>query len=367
MITINETISEIKSYIENLVKTKLHEASNRYLLKDFTLEESYTVSVDMKNVLWKIARDVMNNSAEFYNYSLVLRLSFLGDISVFENSSLIASKPNVNFDLEIDAWFRIQDDTTEFSVRIMDPVLKKAKEYVAEIEQVCKDKQIFCLFDDQIVIDGKNAKSFAIDITRKPELINTPIHDFNTIDDIFRASQEIKSLFGEVLLLNPYITNYISNPVLFNGTTIYTYFPTFIDQRFFQTTGILFESLYNYWDKIGDILAAYLKLDLISTQIYFPTVIDNIPKEFHSSDNYKWLKNFRSEEYNRLNKKRKSVVHYKHLESNFHEEYSKNFKKKDELEKLYIEQMGLSIFLNDQVRKTIKGFEIAFNLLNEIK
>lgn len=367
MITVNETIAVIKSHIESLIKTKLHESSNRYLLKEFDLREDCTVSVDMKNVMWKISSDVKDNSSEFLNYSLVLGLTFTGDISISVNGLVIDTRQNVNFNLEIDAWFKIENDRTEFSIRIMDPILKKVKEYVSEIEQVCKNKKIHCLFDEQIILCGKNAMSFAIDITRKPQLINTPIHDINTIDDIFRSSQEIKSLFGEVLLLNPYLTNYTSNPVPFNGTIIYTYFPTFIDQRFFQLTGLLFESLYNYWDKIGDILAVYFTPNLPPTKIYFLTVIGAIPEKFYSSDNYKWLKDFGNKEYFEVNNKRKSVVHYKHLESNFHEEYSKYFNKKAELEKLYKEKIELSIFLDDQVRKTIKGFEVAFKLIDEIK
>lgn len=367
MIEVNETITVIRSHIENLIQTRLHESGNRYLLKDFSIDDNCNVIVDMQNITWNNITDVKKSTTEYLNYSLVLGLSFVGNISIFVNDSLTEFKPDINFNFEIDTWFRIQDERTEFSVRIMDSVLKKTKDYVSEIEHVCENKQIYCLFDDKIVISGKNALSFAIDITRKPQLIETKIHDFNTVDDIFRASQEIKLLFGEVLLLNPYITNYTSNPVPFNGTIIYTYFPTFIDQRFFQITGLLFESLYNYWDKIGDIIAVYLTPNLSPTQIYFPTAIDNIPVEFHPSNNYKWLKDFKRNEYNQLNKKRKSVVHYKHLESNFHEEYSKNFNNKAELETLFKEKMELSVFLDDQVRKTITGFEKAFGLIDEIK
>ena len=54
----------------------------------------------------------------------------------------------------------------------MDNILKKAKDYIAEIETTCSTQNIFSLIDDQTKIEGKNPVSFAIEITRKPRKIN---------------------------------------------------------------------------------------------------------------------------------------------------------------------------------------------------
>lgn len=363
----HEVINSIKFTIEDIIKNNLHLPGYQYLVKSFYLPNNCIIRVTTDRFNWTDLKDMINNPSEWLNYSQVFKLSFKGDISIIIDNQIVDSKSNVDFDLEIDTWFKIRNESCEYSFRILDNVLKKTKDYISAIEDICTSQKIPCLFDEDMLIAGKNPISFATEITRKPRSEKFEIHDFNFFDDIGRTSQEIKYLLGEVLLLRSYLTNFIANPAPFSGKIIYTYFPTFVDSRFFRFTGLLIESLYKFWDKIGDLLAIYFTPNLQQHQIYFTTVLDSIPSIFKASNHYDWLISFKSNEYKLLNDKRKEVVHYKNIESKFHERYSENFTNRKALEELNDEKMSLTIFLVDQVNKTVIGFEKAFSLIDEIK
>lgn len=360
---INETIEFSKSCIENLFIISIDINSYSYLLSDFTINENYLYRIECDKFSWKQLTEIKERKNDWWTYYVTLKLDFEGDIIVQDRDKTI-SKKAAKFDLFIDLWFKT--DRIQFSYRILDQNYKTIKDYVQQIEDSNLLHGIYSILSEQVKFNNKSFLTFATDILRKPRSINVSINDFEIIDDIARISQDIGFLFGEIIQLKKYLGSYISNPQSFNGKVYYNYSPSFIDKRYFFLVGVMLEILYNYWDKIGDLLAIYFTPNIHSRQIYFPKVIDNITSPYDQSSNYIWLKTFKDNDYSLLNTERKQVVHYKNIESKFHDLYRSNFDNKVELEKLQQEKIDMTTFLDKQHKLTFDGFEKSFLLIDEI-
>ena len=120
-------------------------------------------------------------------------------------------------------------------------------------------------------------------------------------------------------------------------------------------------------------------------QITFGYVIDKIPNQILNStynkdvirektvvylndiyevSHYKWLKEFKANEFNALNEKRVQIVHYTNIESEYFQQYAKYNTNADELTRLQKEKEGLvDLFLNEYAN-CLKGFEEMLSLID---
>lgn len=359
---IEETISFSKNSIERLFNNPLDIKIYGYLLADIDLDEHYQYEIKGNNFIWEQISDIIERN-DWLNHYVQLKLDFNGNIVVKESNRTISEK-NKKFDLYIDLWFKT--DRIEYTYRLLDKKYKIIKDYIEQIENTNISLGVCSILHDEVRFNNKNFLQFATDITRKPRNNNICINDFKIIDDIARISQDLEYLIGEITQLRNYIGNYISNPQRIDGKIYYNYKMSFIDKRYFYLIGVMFEILYNFWDKIGDILAIYFTPNLPARRIYIPIVIDNIQSPYIQSQNYIWLQNFKENEYQYLNNERIQVVHYINLESKFHETYRSKFDNKSELLRLQEEKIGLTDILRAQFNLTISGFEKTFLLIDEI-
>jgi len=180
-----------------------------------------------------------------------------------------------------------------------------------------------------------------------------------------RITQDTRFLVTNMLLLNPYITDFLSDKFVQNGKTYYRYFPTICDKQYLLSAGILFGLFYNYWDQVGDILAKVFLPDLPEKEIYFGKVIDIFPSNYFASKNYLWLQDFKTNHYGPLNSKRKRIVHYNSIESDYFEKYQDLFGDTLELEKLQKEKEELADYFLKHHDFALKGFEYMTNLISE--
>ncbi|GEM_PF-1429868 len=357
-----EIIDFAKNSVEGLFNNTLDIKTYGYLLTDIEIKDNYQYEIKGNNFTWKQITDIIERN-DWFNCYVQLKLDFNGNIVMKESNRIITEK-NKKIDLFIDLWFKT--DRIEYTYRLLDKKYKIIKDYVEQIENTNISQGVYSILNDNVNFNNKNFLQFATGITCKPRNHNVWINDFKIVDDIARISQDLEYLIGEITQLKNYIGNYISNPQRIDGKTYYNYKMTFIDKRYFYLLGVMFEILYNFWDKIGDLLAIYFTPNLPDLQIYFPKVIDNIQNPYIQSQNYIWLKNFKENEYLFLNNKRKQVVHYINIESKFYETYRSKFDNKAELLQLQEEKNGLTDILKNQFNLTISGFEKAFLLIDEI-
>ncbi|MEW5845447.1 MAG: hypothetical protein AB1777_04180 [Bacteroidota bacterium] len=360
--SIEETIKFAKNSIERLFNNPLDIKTYGYLLEDIDLKDSYQYEITGDNYVWKQISDITVRNDDWWTYYVLLKLDFNGKI-VVKDSLKIILETEKKFDLYIDLWFKT--DRIQYTYRLLDKKYKIIKDYVEQIENTNISLGIYSLLNNNIRFNNINFLQFASDITRKSRNLNVCIKD-NIIDDIARISQDLEYLLGEISQLKNYVGNYTSNPQLFDGKIYYMYDMSFIDKRYFFLIGVMFEVLYNFWDRIGDLLAIYFTPNLPEKQIYFPIVIDNIKSPYIQSPNYIWLKNFKDKEYNLLNIWRKKVVHYLNVESEYNKIYRSKFDNKAELLQLQDEKIGLTDILKNHFKLTISGFMKALLLIDEI-
>ena len=358
-----DIINYAKKNIEGLFNIPLDLKKYGYLLSNITIDANFQYKIECDNFLWKQISEIKENPVDWWTYYVIFKLDFNGRIVVKDSNTFVSEK-NAKFDLFVDLWFKT--DRIDYNYRILDKKYKIIKDYVEQIENSNISHEIYSLLNDNIKFNNKRFFHFAKEITSKTRNLNVRLNDFNIINDIARTSQDLKYLLGEITELRNYIGNYTSNPQIFNGKLYYDHHISFIDKRYFLLIGVMFEILYNYWDKLGDLLAKYFTPNLLPRQIYFPIVINNIQSPFDQSNNYSWLKNFKDNEYKKINSERKQIVHYLNIESKFHEIYRSKSDSKTELLKLQDKKTGLTNFLHNQFKLTIKGFEKTFLLIDEI-
>lgn len=126
------------------------------------------------------------------------------------------------------------------------------------------------------------------------------------------------------------------------------------------------QKAYNFWDRIGDLLASFFPGLLKPFDISFIKVIEAIPKENQHSENFIWLKKFKETDYSELNKKRKKIVHYINSDTEFKYKHLERISDKESMQALQSERENLADFYKKHLSLTIAGFEKTLLFLDEI-
>jgi len=245
------------------------------------------------------------------------------------------------------------------------------REYQQKLNDVYHKEKLVCLSDwDLVKFNDKNSLQFISDncSATRNKVNSEGIFDAIVDDLISSISQDIKFSLGNIYLykelgINNFLNEHTTTP---QGETIFTYRQTLGDRRFFFYVSVCFEKLYNFWDRIGDLLSLSLDLKIEPKEIYFSKVIKEIKKLNSQSVNFKFLKKFSESEYQDiLNRIRKLIVHYRQKDTYFRFEWLKNLGNKEAITKLQEEKDKLPNLLKSQMSLTMKGFESAVLLIHE--
>jgi|GEM_PF-5597383 len=145
----------------------------------------------------------------------------------------------------------------------------------------------------------------------------------NTImDDAMRCSGDLKFATVNLYIFKPYVTNPVSQAIFHNGKYICRNFPSWQTYKYDFYMSVCEEKIYNFWDRIGDLIYFSLKLDrdIEYKKLYFGTVIDFLSSRaiYDDNEHFAWLKSFKNNEYKILNESRKTVVHYHQKATEYH-------------------------------------------------
>lgn len=215
-------------------------------------------------------------------------------------------------------------------------------------------------------VNGRQIIAWYFNVVRKGQ---SKFKDFNfhkCFDDLIFCSDEILYFTGLLYLYVPYLNNPINDGHWFADRMIYPNHQNIEAKRFSMFANTLSEKVYNYWDRIGDLIAAYYPDKISPRDVFFPRAIDIIPTKYYNSDNYKWLKDFKEGEYKKMNEKRKEVVHYLTHDTDFRHKHIDAVGEREEIEKLIKERDGLPDFFKSQIKLSLDGFEKTILLIEEI-
>lgn len=167
-------------------------------------------------------------------------------------------------------------------------------------------------------------------------------------------------------LYRPYINNPIQDGHPIGDMMLYPNLQNREAKRYSMFSAIVAEKIYNYWDRIGDLIATYFP-DLIKPSAAdFARAIDIIPKSYQENANNQWLKNFKENQYKELNTKRRQYVHYKTADTQFKHEHLMKSTDIVEMEKLVFDRNDLADYYKEQHKLTLLGFEKTMLLIEAI-
>ncbi len=244
-----------------------------------------------------------------------------------------------------------------------------------EILQLLENK-INDIYENELMVDleHKSLTSRYLDATRKASIRHIQNFNFlNTWSDLLMCSRQIMYFTAQMHLYKDFVNNPTENPIYMGNTTVYRNSESKLSLRYDIFSDSAFQSLYNYWDRIGDIIAYFLKgyqnFSFQERSIYFGKIIDVVPENLKDNDGYRWLKKFKDEDYTFFNEKRISIVHKETLNTQFKNKYLESPSNFSNINNLYTEKMNRTEYLKGQLNKSIEGCEqmiLFFEHINSI-
>lgn len=256
--------------------------------------------------------------------------------------------------------------------------MDESKAFLVEYENSLKDivarEGLFTLIDfDKKKFDGENALAFNGLITKTRDHLNSDGRfDMLFSDLIDSISSDVKFALANAYLYFPDANNFMREIMRYpDGTQLPTYFRKLADKRFFFYVNVTFEKLYNFWDRIGDILALAFQLDLSEQAVAFSSAIKKIDENPPtSSEPWSWLRNFHYEDYQKiLNRLRIKIVHYRQKDTYFHFEWLGNVMRystnPEGIRALQKEKDELLPLLKRQLELANTGYKTMIHLIKE--
>jgi hypothetical protein len=218
---------------------------------------------------------------------------------------------------------------------------------------------------DDYKLRGKEILAWFHDVTNFNTLkYNLGMTYFDLINDLFYISDEMIYFTAHLFLYRPYINNPLNEGQMFGGREIFPNHQNLEAKRYNMFADIVSQKTYNFWDRIGDLIASFFPDRIKKNQVYFTTAIDCIPADFYSSDNFNWLNKFKNNDYVELNSIRKQIVHYTTTDTDYRKKHLQ-VKSREEMENLQTEREGLPEYYKKQIQLTLEGFEKTIYLLED--
>ncbi len=248
-------------------------------------------------------------------------------------------------------------------------------EYETDLRRISREKGIVCLADFEILkFGGQNALQLFARVEETRSVINCMgCLDKKLSDLVDSISPDIKFSIANAYLYLDGANNFLIERESVNGQEFSTYHQTLSDKRYFYYVNVAFEKLYNFWDRVGDILHESFRLPAVRN-VYFGAVIDelaNVPT-VKENPNYKLLLNFKNGPYKEyLNRVRILIVHDRHKDTYFKFEWISSFMAKDNdsnleaVSKLQVEKESFPGALKEQLDLANEGYEKMINLISE--
>lgn len=241
--------------------------------------------------------------------------------------------------------------------------------YQKAIQAIYEEQKLTCLsgLHNEYVINGKEIFIWHNEVTRKCAIkYGGHFHYMKNLDDILFCSDELLYFTASLYLYRQYINNPIEEAFRFGDGMVYPNFQNLYAKRYSMLSDVVGQKAYNYWDRIGDLIASFFPDKIESHKVFFTTALDVIPQDFKESKNYSWLMEFKETGYKELNGKRKQIVHYSTTETEYKYEHLKGSGNKEAMEKLQHEREALADFYKQHIALTLSGFEKTLLLLEEI-
>jgi hypothetical protein len=204
--------------------------------------------------------------------------------------------------------------------------------------------------------EKNSVQFFSNTLRKKKNLKPLPYSDFKIYDELLFISRDIKYYTDLLYFFRPYITDSSDG----------TYFQTLEDRRYMMFASINFQSIYNFWDRIGDLLNLYFDTGLPENSVYYSRVLNNFPVEYKSSDNFKWLNDQFNNEVKQFLGTRDNIVHSYQLECEYYWKIIEHTGDNVKVMEVQKDKESFPEKFNRQIELTKEAFSRTLYLISEL-
>lgn len=127
--------------------------------------------------------------------------------------------------------------------------------------------------------DGKHPLTFYSEVTSHHTYIRkVPLLLW---DDLLFISNDLVHFTSLLFLLRPFINDATKEAG--------TYFQNWYDARYLSYASVLYSAVYNFWDRIGDLLHCFFATGLRDDRVYMSRVLNNFPAAHKASANFQQM------------------------------------------------------------------------------
>ncbi len=219
------------------------------------------------------------------------------------------------------------------------------------LNEIMKNEGIRHISD--LKFDNKYPLTFYSEIIENATSIKKP--PLFLYDDFFFLSNDLMDYTLLLFLFRPFI----NDPTKEKGR----YFQNWYDARYLSYSSVLYSSVYNFWDRIGDLLNCFFDTGLPDNNVYIGRVISNFPKDCKDSEYFLQIEDIY------INKIRDFILERNedaHNQSIVTEHYNNIIlgRSEDQIEKVKLKLSFPEVF-KEQIELAYTGFELALRLIRE--
>lgn len=242
-------------------------------------------------------------------------------------------------------------------------------EWDRKLKEVYIEHELTCIagLKADYIYNGRQLFSWYHDVVRKNWIKhNGAFSYFKNVNDLLRCSDTLLFHTAHLFLYAPYIDNPLKNAFQIEGEWVYPNYENIEGKRYDMFLDTNFQSLYNYWARVGDLIASFFTELIERKKVDFARALDVIPSNFHSSENYKWLIDFKNNEYKEFNTKRKLIVHCNSLSTKRRNDHIGNHMNREAIEEMQKEREFYPEYFKNHIRLSLSGLEKTLLFLEEI-
>jgi len=273
--------------------------------------------------------------------------------------------------------------------KIMNKQREAINSYNEALFAIYKDQGLQCLSDNNYTYASENVLGINIDavvMANQSGLYQRQIeiYDLLKIDkstknpnqmqmELISATADLKYRLGTLYLYHPYITRLEHSYSYIESKKFFHFNQRLEDARFNRELPVAFESLYKFWQRLGDYLCSFFPELLLDKKgmIYFQNPFQYIHNHFPDLENslhFQWLWDFQQNVYPMLNKHRKFFVH----QAGYDSDYVKKFldahsKDENAIIALDNERDRWLPYLHEQSELCNNGYLTMMRFLNQLK
>ena len=239
------------------------------------------------------------------------------------------------------------------------------QEFNKTIIEIYSEENLQCLSG---YFKGKPFDERYYDITTKCKINYNSKFDYTKLfDDLILCSDEILYFTAQLFLYRPLLLNpkgRFQKVNEFSKSCVrFSNIETLEEKRYYMLIDIVYQKIYNFWDRIGDLIETFFPNNLPPNKVFFDSALGIIPKEFYTIEEYIWLVKFKKEKYNILNKERIQIVHYRTTGTKFKIDFLEDT---GNVQKWIFDRQNIAHYFKEQIEYTINGFEYTLIFLEKI-